>query len=243
MPSLIYGSVVLASMNPVLPFAQLKGGISGQHAEGKYRGIWHHRITGDSHTESELALTQRDKYMRISTEGLNHEKVNALIREQMTDLDSRFTEIVNERGRQAARHLFKLQSVMQQIPISYGPYLTVINDVSPYGSIALMTHGQPMYLIGIYDTVNTSIRIVWTNDQKFENDVRQTAPTRYVFYRFPIIEDRPLFMHTQNLCARWYDWNKAFQGTDGILRAFNVAETVLFRDPTVPSFIPGVKRS
>lgn len=223
--SLVYGSIVVHALNTTQPFPQLVGGTEGQHAEGKFRGLWHHRLVGDTHTETEMALTQRNKYLKIATiSPAGHLEANDQLTRVLPSLDSRFED--------GTRHLYKLNMLMKET-YTGRPYLAVINDVSRYGSISLLAEAMSLKVLGVYDTVNTSVHLVWTNDRHFENDLRATAPTRYVLYRFPVLENRPLFIHTQYLCSRWYDWMKAFRNTDGILRAFNVVETVLFRDPSV----------
>jgi hypothetical protein len=63
--------------------------------------------------------------------------------------------------------------------------------------------------------------------------VKASDFTRYAFYRFAPVNDRPVFLHTQTLCSRWYYWTKAYRNMDGVLRCFNVLEHFLLRDSNI----------
>ena len=123
-----------------------------------------------------------------------------------------------------------LRSDWNQVP----PYLAILENQSEHSYFALLSHQVSTHIIGVYDGVNSSVRLVWTTDPDFIQGVRKTEPTRYVFFRYPDLVDRPMFLNTQLLCARWFQWSRAFdQTTDGLLRTFNALETLLFKDPTV----------
>jgi hypothetical protein len=117
-----------------------------------------------------------------------------------------------------------------------GEYVAVINNLSEHATFTLLTSGTTLYLTGVYDTVNSSVRLVWSTEDTFVEEVRRADQTRYVFYRFPPIVDRPLFIYTQLVCSKWYSWTKAFNGVDGLSKAMNALEVLLYKDPTIESF-------
>lgn len=229
----LYGGLVIAAMTPVVePLSHLRGGTSGSHSSAKHRGRWFHKTGDHLVTESELAMPTRDKHFNITTLGGTATAVNRAISEQLVELDSKY---------EGARQLHKLQRVMDNIAGSLDadlalPYLAVINNTATHGWIGLLSQHWPLHLYGVYDTVNTSVQLVWTNRESFVHECRLEHIARYVFHRFPVIENRPLFINTQVVCARWYDWTKSFKGSEAYLRAFNVLETSLYLDPNKESF-------
>lgn len=231
-PSL-YGALVIAAMTPVVePLPPLQGGRSGTHSGAKHRGRWFHKTNEHLVTETELAMPTRDKCLSITTFGSAASAINRALSDQLVELDSKY---------EGARQLNKLQKVMDELDGSHDadlhlPYLAVINNTASHGWIGLLSRRWPLHLYGVYDTVNTSVQLVWTTEESFVHECRVANMTRYVFYRFPMIENRPLFINTQVVCARWYDWMKSFKGFDAHLRAFNVLETALYLDPHKESF-------
>jgi len=141
----------------------------------------------------------------------------------LTDLDSRFD---------GARHLYKLQTLLNELS-EYDDeveFLALINNTSEHASFSILSHGVAVDVIGVYDVVNRSIRLVWTLDDQFIPNLKATDPTRYLFYRYPIVYDRPLFIYTQSVCAKWYSWSKAFTDTDGVFKCFSALENFLFKN-------------
>lgn len=232
MSNTLYGGLVIAAMTPVVhPLPHLEGGISGTHSRAKRPGHWFHKV-GAQVVESELAMPTRDKHFSIATLGSAATAVNRAISDQLVELDSKY---------EGARQLYKLQRAMDEIQKTLDddlqlPYLAVINNTSTHGWFGLLAQYATLHLYGVYDTVNTSVQLVWTNQESFVQECRASQLTRYVFYRFPVIENRPLFINSQVVCARWYDWMKSFKGSDAHLRAFNVLETALYLDPRKESF-------
>lgn len=231
METTIYGSLVLSATTPIKDFpifANTKTK-NGNHTESKYRGLFSTLVLGSGLAENNVALPQRNKYMMTSVladqpSPLLSNHISGVLCRSLTDLDSRFD---------GARQLYKMQQLM--IEVSYGigtnSYVAMINNVSEHASFNLLACKTSLQIIGVYDTVNTSVRLVWTNDPDFVQNLKEEDYTRYVFYRFPDLYDRPLFIYTQSVCAKWFSWSKVFTGTDGILKTFNALENFLYKDP------------
>lgn len=237
--SKLYGSLVIAATTPVVhPLPVLENSSSGSHSGARHKGRWFLKATDETTlkhpylTESELAMPTRDKHFSITTLGTTSVAVNRELSDQLVELDSKY---------EGARQLYKLQRCMDAIQGKLDadlnlPYLAVVNNTGTHGWIALLAQYSLLHLYGVYDTVNMSVQLVWTNDEAFVAQCRAFALTRYVFYRFPVIQNRPLFLNTQVLCARWNDWMKSFKNGDAHLRAFNVLETSLYLDPRSEGF-------
>jgi len=232
----LHGAIVVAAMNPikeVLP--QLQGSLTGTHSDAKHRGRWYQH-TVDAQTK-ELAMPTRDKYLHISSIGLQAWTVAEGFARGLEDLDSQYED---------TRFLFKLNKLMAVVhqrvlenSAVVGPYVAVVNNTGMHGSFSLFSHERPLYVYGIYDAVNTSVQLVWTTSETFVRELRATNLTRYLIYRFPDVLDRPLFINTQVICRRWHDWMKSFKGGDANLRAFNVLETALYLDPNKEGYERG----
>lgn len=236
--SLMYGSLVLHATTQVQEFPRLVDAntIKGFHMENRLKGVYSLLIDGDFE-ELEIPLPTRNKYLTVTVLAEQESalaNLAALCELKLPEIDSMF---------EGARHLFKMQQMMDDFSKTVtDPYIICINNNSQHSYFTLLAHGVPLYLYGVYDTVNRSVRLVWTSDAQFIGSCRAVEPTRYVFYRFPVLENRPLFLYTQNLCARWYEWNRIFTGSDGILKAFNTIENLLFKNPHVETFkyqVPG----
>lgn len=232
----IYGSLVIAATTPCRQFPQLEGSKAqhGNHTDSRTRGLFSTLTTGGRFTASDVALPQRNKYMAVTTASRTVEEsaiAHTRITKGIVDLDSRFD---------GSRQLYKLNQLMSEAfhapGVSLPAYVSIINNISEHAHFSLLSEGIRLYLCGIYDTVNSSVRLVWSTDSSFIDGVRCADPMRYVFYRFPTLLDRPLFINTQPVCANWYKWNKAFTGIDGLARAFNALELFLYKDPTVNSY-------
>src|ERR1700682_4826698 len=232
--SLMYGSLVLAVSTPVQEFPKLvnPNTVKGFHMENRFKGAYSLLIDGDFE-EQVVPLPTRNKYLTVTAVG-DPSITPSLVEScalKLQEIDSLF---------EGARHLFKMQKLMDDLNTEYTTtnpeYLICINNSSTHSYFTLLTQGLSIHVYGVYDTVNKSVRIVWTNDDQFIASCRSVEPTRYVFYRFPLLENRPLFLYTQNLCARWYDWNKIFTGPDGILKAFNTTEILLYKNSNVETF-------
>lgn len=230
----LYGSLVIAATTPVRQFPMLEGSkpLHGNHTESRTRGLFTTLETGDRWAADTVALPQRNKYMTVTVAAQSNGQsmhTASLLKRSLEDLDSRF---------EGSRQLYKLNQLMLEIetPNLCGSYVAVINNTSEHATFSLLSSGTPLYLCGVYDIVNSSVRVVWSTDDTFIDTTRRADPTRYVFYRFPMLLDRPLFIHTQLVCSKWYSWCKVFVGVDGIAKAFNALELFLYKDPSVNSF-------
>ena len=137
---------------------------------------------------------------------------------------------------QTARH-YKFYRVQKDLASmnQARAFVTCIVNAGEHSHIALLCQWKDLSVHGVYDTVNKSVRLVWTDDEWFIKDLRSLESNRYVFYRFPIVQDRPLFMYTQALCSKWYKWQKQFNEADGILKSFNALERYLYKEPEIPN--------
>jgi hypothetical protein len=231
----LYGSLVISANTPIRQFPQLEGSkpLHGSHTESRHKGLFSTLVTGDHYAEATVALPQRNKYMQITVvrDDLDLSPAIAadLLRTKLSDLDSRF---------EGSRQLFKLSQLMDEIAVNPGcmGYAAVVNNTSEHATFSLLSSYVTIYLYGVYDTVNSSVRLVWTTDETFIEQVRRADPVRYVFYRFPVVYTRPLFIYTQSICSKWYQWTKVFTGVDGLVKAFNALEIFLFKDPSVNSY-------
>ncbi|QBX06637.1 hypothetical protein H1O16_gp224 [Burkholderia phage BcepSaruman] len=210
---------------PVLPVLDVEHVMHGQHTNSWYKGQWSMaHVPGTAHTV--VALPQRGKFMDVYTASADLERTEAIgqhIADSLRDLDSKHA---------GSRWLYKLHMLMQETGADV-PYTSIINNMSEHASFSLLSQGIDLGVYGVYDTVNRSVQLVWTTDPDFVQRTRATEPTRYLFHRYPVVRDRPLFIHTENVCAKWYVWKQAFTNVDGVLKAFNVLENFLFKNPEV----------
>jgi hypothetical protein len=234
-PSVVYGSVVLAATTPVKPFAIFKDGQtrSGAHTESRVRGLYSLLISSLNKVEDVVALPQRNKYLTVSVVSQSSSSSKALIlkmKELLSEIDSRFD---------GARQLFKLNQLMADLSsVSPDPYLAIVNNQSDHSYFAMLSERMALHITGCYDVVNKSVRLMFSTDENWVQDIREADPMRYIFYRYPQICDRPLFIHTQSLCSRWYSWSNTFTTTDGVLKAFNALEIVLYQNPNLEVIQP-----
>lgn len=220
MQDYIYGSLTLAATTPLHPFPifndtrTVNGNLAG------YRGSY--SLLMAQAAEKEVVLPARGKYMSVyvSSDPMSAPVLAGILGAALPELDARFD---------GARQLYKSHQLMTDIN-SYAPYVAVINNTKDHPYFNILVWETALYLIGVYDTVNRSVRLVFTTDPEFVEKVRSADFTRYVFYRFPVVTNRPLFMHTQSLISRWYNWAKAFRGPDSVLRCFNVLECYILKD-------------
>jgi hypothetical protein len=227
MQSSLYGSLVLAATTPLLPFPMFNDArtLNGNFTGGRYRGSYSLLIPDA--IEHDIALPQRGKYIATytSADPVHAQALSASLARLLPDLDSRF---------EGARQLYKSQQLMNEIDLpTHPPYVVVINNMKEHPYFNVLVQGVPLYLFGVFDSVNRSVRLVFTTDADFVEKTKALDFTRYVFYRFALVNDRPIFMHTQSLCSRWYFWARAFRGSDGILKCFNLLEHLLLKDSNI----------
>jgi hypothetical protein len=228
----VYGSLVLSATTPVtaLPIFVDSETIIGRHTESAHKGVYHLLIEGQ-YAQSVLALPQRNKYTTIRVLADAHADACYLaddLKRQFTDLDSRYD---------GARLLYKLDRTMDDLAAEWDPvppYLAIVDNQSEHSYFALLSHSVRTHVIGVFDGVNSSVSLLWTTDPDLIFKIRAKDPTRYVFYRYPDLIDRPMFINTQLVCSRWFSWARTFgSSSDGLLRTFNALETLLYKDPTV----------
>jgi len=230
----MYGSLVLHATTPVQEFPVFvdSNTITGFHMENRVKGLYSFLIDGDFE-EIEIPLPTRNKYLTVTAIGDEPytQKILNDCAGKLQEIDSMF---------EGARHLFKMQKLMDDLEHSYAPYvppyLICVNNTSHHSYFTLLTQGLLIRIYGVYDTVNRSVRLVWTNDDRFVAHCRESEPTRYIFYRYPVFDNRPVFLYTQVLCSKWAEWNRIFNGPDGVLKSFNALERFIYKDPRIESY-------
>lgn len=231
MPDNTYGALTIdaQSSTPVLPVFDSGCVATGHHTNSKYKGQWalkfpnHHRVVS-------VELPQRDKHMQVSVAsrwgGVDQDIADTLAHE-LQDLDAKY---------EGSRWLYKLQRLLETTSDYHAEYVAIVNNQSEHPSFSILSQGLDLGFYGVYDTVNRSTRLAWSTDPDFVQITRAQEPTRYLFHRYPTVKDRPLFIHTENVCSKWYVWKQAFTNVDGVLKAFNVLENFLFKNPEVAEF-------
>lgn len=233
--SSVYGSVMLAAVTPVKPFSVFRDPETkqGAHTESRFRGLYSLLISSLNKTEDVVALPQRNKYLTVSViseSRLASRTITTKLNELLTEIDSRFD---------GARNLYKMNQMMADVTwVSDDPYIAIINNQSDHSYFIVLAEKIQLHITGCYDIVNKSVRLMFSTDDSWIQDIRDQEPTRYVFYRYPVIFNRPLFIHTQSLCSRWYSWGNTFTETDGLLKAFNALEAVLYKNPNLDVLPP-----
>ncbi len=217
------------SSTPVLPVFDSGCVATGHHTNSRYKGQWalkfpnHHRVVS-------VELPQRDKHMQVSVAsrwgGVDQDIADTLAHE-LQDLDAKY---------EGSRWLYKLQRLLETTSDYHAEYVAIVNNQSEHPSFSILSQGLDLGFYGVYDTVNRSTQLAWSTDPDFVQITRAQEPTRYLFHRYPTVKDRPLFIHTENVCSKWYVWKQAFTNVDGVLKAFNVLENFLFKNPEVAEF-------
>ncbi len=230
----LYASLTIDAMGPVVELPNLGADVldSGTHTQSRFRGAYAINILGDGYSKDTIVMPQRDRHITIHTAAVQPALVESLLRPLLEEIDVRY-----ETGRQ----LYRLQQVLYAItgdltlPAAL-PFTSVINVEGHHSSLSFLTNHVEVFVFGVYDSVNTSTRLVFTTDYQYLDIVRASNPTRYVFYRFPTLVNRPLFVYGQSVCSKWLGWIKGFSGKDATMKAFNALENFLFKDPTIPLF-------
>ncbi len=231
MPDNTYGALTIdaQSSTPVLPVFDSGCVATGHHTNSRYKGQWalkfpnHHRVVS-------VELPQRDKHMQVSVAsrwgGVDQDIADTLAHE-LQDLDAKY---------EGSRWLYKLQRLLETTSDYHAEYVAIVNTQSEHPSFSILSQGLALGFYGVYDTVNRSPQLAWSPHPDFVQITRAQEPTRYLFHRYPTVKDRPLFIHTENVCSKWYVWKQAFTNVDGVLKAFNVLENFLFKNPEVAEF-------
>ena len=103
-----------------------------------------------------------------------------------------------------------------------------VRTYSNHGTFILLSGRMPVYVAAVADP--QSYRIMWYTDREVETQMRDTDVRRYVFYRMPTLEDRALFIPSQVVCSRWWNWQEKMEDSNlKMLRCFNALESFLYR--------------
>lgn len=231
----VYGSLVISaqsSVDPLPVFSHPKtrtGDHSGTTNHSRlFNTVFWTLVTGPDSATDVVALPQRGKYLTVDTvsdSGDLSDCVNQELAKRLSVIDVQF------RG---GRQLYKVYHMMNDVKLALdAEFVTVINNEAEHSSFNILSTGFLVELYGIYDVVNNSVQLAWSTDEDFVARCRKVDPTRYVFYRYPPVLDRPLFIYTQYLVSKWWKWSRMYNGRDGLLRAFNALEVFLYKDPTI----------
>lgn len=230
---MLYGSICLSSTEAALkPFPQMYAGVAKfHHTSHPQRGLVQVCSMTANWAGKEVHLPQRSKSYQLYAIGEQQwcSTVVDYLAGELPKMESQHEQ---------ARQLFKLNEYMKdmkRLPRSQAYVAMLINN-GDHAHVGLLSQWNDLNLIGVYDSVNSSVRLVWTDDEYFVTDVRNVDPGRYVFYRFPMLVDRPLFLYSQALCSKWSKWMKTFgSGPDAVLKAFNSLELFLYKEPELPT--------
>lgn len=229
MEKLIYGSLVLHANRsvPDIDVPALRGMPRkiGHHYQGRHNGGW---TEVSNLLSSEAYLPQRYKHFTLTT---TNEVSRNFLTTALEELDSRYPN---------ARQLYKLNRLLASVPFDFTAVVNIASaeqEGTPVsGSFYLLSQGRPLWVGLVFDLETASVQLVWATFD-FKADMQAHGMFRYVFYPMPKLLDRPLFVHTQNLCARWWKLMKSFgEDRHGIMRAANALELILYKDPTVENY-------
>lgn len=218
----LFGTLVVSATRavPNLDVVNLPH-VLGKHVKGRYNGMW--TEANEAATRS-LYIPSRHKRLNVSVTDESH--LDAICAGLET-LDARYGD---------ARQVYKLQRLVESIT---GPCASVVNisntedDSEISGAFYLLACGVPLYVGLVFDIEERSVQLVWSTTD-FKAVVQKRRNWRYVFYYMPQLNNRALFVHTQQLCSAW--WRLMRDNGDepaSLLRAANAIELSLFKDPDV----------
>lgn len=221
----LYGSLVLYSNGKINPFAlnlTVPHNRTGIHIVDRNKGSWHEATTAKP---IDIYLPQRFKRMVVSCIGEH----DALVR-GLEELDSLWP---------GCRQLYKLGQLQAQLPdlTAVVNIASVESEVEPVsGSFYLFAGSRPLYVNLIFDADDQSVRLTWSTF-----DLKSTLVAhkyqRYILFPFPLLMNRSLFIHSQNICARWWNLRRKFPSDYlNVLRSANALEQILYKDPNVPNY-------
>jgi hypothetical protein len=225
----LFGSLVLHAERPVpvLDITDLKDlpQRSGQHVKGRYNGRW---AEVNSMEPVEIYLPQRYKNLTLSTTNPN---TIPQLSSGLEELDSKYTD---------SRQLYKLNCLLAEVNSEFAATVNIAsaeqegNPIS--GAFYLFSRCTPLYFALVFDVEETSVQLVWSTVD-FKTHMQTRNLFRYVFFAFKPIVDRPIFIHTQSLCSRWWQFTRAFGNEKhSLLKAANALELQLYKDPNVKSY-------
>lgn len=194
----------------------------GTHLAGVGAGGW---TTWTHNTFSDdILIPARNKEQRFTT---TNEESKIPLATTLSSLDSQAA---------GAQYLHKLYLLMVETALltpKETAYACAVNNTGGKGTFSLLSNGVPINLYLVFDSEVDSIQLVWST-LDLETHIRNAYGIRYFFYRFPVIIDRPIFIHTQTICAHWWRWSRSFGLTvDARLKVANAVEVYLYKDPTI----------
>lgn len=223
---MLYGSLILESISKTvsdLPISMPQNAykLEGHHVDGRGNGRW---VEISDFPTGEVVMPQRQKNLLIRSNSIS---IIGLLETRLSTLDS---EYLNR------RQLYKLGQLLDSLTAE-PPFVATVNmtssenNTSSNGGFYLLSHGTPIYVYVVYDLKEKTTRLTWaTFDIKLE--IRSNDLTRYAFYEMPTLLDRPLFLPTQFICSRWYDFGHSFGKTkEAALTSCNALEVALYKDP------------
>lgn len=230
MDKLIYGTLVLHAEHavPAVDMPVLAGLVQriGSHVTGRFNGSW---TETTNYPITDVFIPQRYKRLSVTVDS---EEARMPLLMALEGLDALYPD---------ARQLYKLNRLLAYLEAERVPsFSAVVNIASAVqdgnptsGSFYLLSLGVPLYFNLVFDTQENSVQLIWATFD-FKANMQSRGLFRYVFFPLPTIIDRPVFMHTQNLCARWWKLIKNFgDSRHGFLTAANALELLLFKDPNV----------
>ena len=196
--------------------------VEGNHCIGRYTGSWALQFDEASVETRQILLPHRDKQVTALWDSDSLPQVDYLT-SRLETLDAAY---------EGETQLFKYNELLRDLVASWGPTTSpvagVLNTVSTHSSFSLLSVSQPMDLVGVFDPQLGSAYLAWsTCPPGFDlaASIRRTYPLKYLFYRFPKVCNRAIFIPTQAICAHWWKYMKG----ENPLFAFNALELKLFK--------------
>lgn len=217
----IFSSVTLHSARqpPIIAVPSLAGVPcrTGHHVYGRYNGSW---VESSDIEPTEIYLPQRYKRVAVTSTA----EVPKLV-EELETLDSRY---------EGARQLYKLHRLITAVESSFAASVNICSTSQDLtsGSFYVLSSKVPIYVNLVIDLTDHSTQLVWATFD-FKAEMQASGMLNYVFYPFPVLIDRPLFVHTQNTCSKWWKLLKTFNGPFQYIRAANALELYLYKSPEI----------
>jgi len=215
----MYGSLVLCaqqapsfSLAPVCPNL-----VRGDHYIGRYIGGYELDVEGLNHQE--VSIPSRDKHLDLYLSSSADDSIKSLEAHYPNRLATLDSEYVGESW------LSKLERIRRREGV---PHALLVASTSKHGSFSLISHGDPIYVWGVVDPQLDSLHLVWSTDADLIHKLRAAFPLQLYFYRFPVVQDRAVFIPVQIACANMYQYCK----NNNTLFAFNALELKIFREVT-----------
>lgn len=207
---------------------------SGQHIPGRYNGHWF--VHSANLNSTDLFVPHRNKKLTVrSAPDLPY------FNQQLSDLDTLYEpEGMSATGltSQGLTQREKLARVLADAPEQPGFVIANVNSVSiepdrpVHGSFYLLVGHHALHMSLVFDSKAEAVMLVWSTEPVRQVITAQMTPRnakRYSFYDMPKIQDRAMFIHTQYLCSRWWDWSRSVKHAFANIALCNAVETYLYR--------------